>query len=582
MASFSAEGVRAEAEKYFEKHKIHELFEYLSRELLMEKPEDPLEFLIDKVDNAPSRLSSGDEEEGKSSGQVGPEVLILHFGDVYHIDQRAREPVGGAARFVTTVKHFADRNPLVLFSGSAFNPSLMSTVTRGKQMVPVLNALGLQGACIGSRDLDHGQEALEKLASRCNFPWLCSNVTDAATGDPLCGAQECRLFEWHGVTVGLLGLVEREWLEAHTAVGRDQYEFADFVERGREVAQRLRREGADLVIALTHMRTPNDERLCAEVSEIDLVLGAHERTTTVAQIGHAMLVKSGRDFRELSALRLRCFRDSSGRLRPEIKHERIMVTSELPRDPEIAAVVDSYKGLVSMKLPQVIAESAVDMDGRVTSVRCRETNLCNMVADVARSALGVNAVLLSAGTFQLDGVIRTGHIRLQDLVSLLPVVDLMVVLRLSGRRLLSALEHGVAKLPARSTAFLQVSGVSFKVNPSCPAGRRVSAESLLVGTDPLDLDREYLVATTSAMAKGGNGYEALKDAPRVIDELDGPCLATLLRNHFTRLSVANGFRRPGATFKSSQAELEEDESLAREGSVLRLCPRVEGRIVIVE
>lgn len=161
----------------------------------------------------------------------------------------------------------------------------VSTVTRGKQMVPVLNALGLQGACIGSRDLDHGQEALEKLVSRCNFPWLCSNVTDAATGDPLCGSHECRLFEWHGVTVGLLGLVEREWLDAHTAVGRDQFVYADYVERGRAVAQRLRREGADLVIALTHMRTPNDERLCAEVEEIDLVLGAHERGTTVCGFG---------------------------------------------------------------------------------------------------------------------------------------------------------------------------------------------------------------------------------------------------------------------------------------------------------
>lgn len=115
--------MRAEAEEYFEKHKINDLFEYLSRELLVAKPEDPLEFLIDKVDSAPSHLS-GDIEEGGSSGHVGPEILLLHFGDVYHIDQRAREPVGGAARFVTTVKHFADRNPLVLFSGSAFNPSL--------------------------------------------------------------------------------------------------------------------------------------------------------------------------------------------------------------------------------------------------------------------------------------------------------------------------------------------------------------------------------------------------------------------------------------------------------------------------
>lgn len=33
--------------------------------------------------------------------------------------------------------------PLVLFSGDAFSPSVMSTVTKGKQMPPILNALGV-------------------------------------------------------------------------------------------------------------------------------------------------------------------------------------------------------------------------------------------------------------------------------------------------------------------------------------------------------------------------------------------------------------------------------------------------------
>ena len=43
--------------------------------------------------------------------------------------------------------------PLVLFSGDAFNPSIMSTVTKGKQMVPVLNGIGVHTACYGDFDL---------------------------------------------------------------------------------------------------------------------------------------------------------------------------------------------------------------------------------------------------------------------------------------------------------------------------------------------------------------------------------------------------------------------------------------------
>jgi len=49
---------------------------------------------------------------------------IVHFNDVYNIESRSQEPVGGAARFMTAVSQLASSNPLVLFSGDAFNPSI--------------------------------------------------------------------------------------------------------------------------------------------------------------------------------------------------------------------------------------------------------------------------------------------------------------------------------------------------------------------------------------------------------------------------------------------------------------------------
>jgi len=51
-------------------------------------------------------------------------VTIVHFNDVYNIESRNQEPVGGAARFATAVMQLASNNPLVLFSGDAFNPSI--------------------------------------------------------------------------------------------------------------------------------------------------------------------------------------------------------------------------------------------------------------------------------------------------------------------------------------------------------------------------------------------------------------------------------------------------------------------------
>lgn len=51
-------------------------------------------------------------------------ILILHFNDVYNIEPREKEPVGGAARFASKIATFQSRNPLVLFSGDALNPSM--------------------------------------------------------------------------------------------------------------------------------------------------------------------------------------------------------------------------------------------------------------------------------------------------------------------------------------------------------------------------------------------------------------------------------------------------------------------------
>lgn len=68
-----------------------------------------------------------------------PDLRILHYNDVYHVDAASAEPVGGLARFITLCKEYQegkqyDGQPkaLTLFSGDAFNPSLESSVTKGE------------------------------------------------------------------------------------------------------------------------------------------------------------------------------------------------------------------------------------------------------------------------------------------------------------------------------------------------------------------------------------------------------------------------------------------------------------------
>lgn len=67
-----------------------------------------------------------------------PDLRLLHYNDVYHVDQSSSEPVGGAARFMSLIKHYEENEKfkeqpelVTLFSGDAFNPSLESSVTKG-------------------------------------------------------------------------------------------------------------------------------------------------------------------------------------------------------------------------------------------------------------------------------------------------------------------------------------------------------------------------------------------------------------------------------------------------------------------
>lgn len=51
-------------------------------------------------------------------------LTILHFNDVYNIEPRDKEPVGGAARFAHQLSSYKHLNPFTVFSGDALNPSM--------------------------------------------------------------------------------------------------------------------------------------------------------------------------------------------------------------------------------------------------------------------------------------------------------------------------------------------------------------------------------------------------------------------------------------------------------------------------
>ncbi|XP_059616059.1 snake venom 5'-nucleotidase isoform X1 [Phlebotomus argentipes] len=470
-------------------------------------------------------------------------ITILHFNDVYNIEPNSvAEPIGGAARFATAIHSFRDLKPLVLFSGDAFSPSMLSTYTQGEQMIPVLNAVSVKCAVFGNHDFDHGLDVLSKWVDRCHFPWLMSNVVDNETGRPLGDGKITHIMRYGEHKIGFVGLVERQWLETLPTIDPKEVTFIDFSKAAHELAAELRKEGCDIVIALTHMRTPNDEELARQCPEIDLILGGHDHVFEVVKVNGTNIVKSGTDFRQFSKIAIENERDADGRLKMEI--ERVDVTASYSEDETLKAELEKYSATIELRMEEVLGTFSVELDGRFSQIRTMETNLGDWVCDVILAATGADVVLINSGTFRSDQVHPAGPFKMRDLVNIVPMRDPLIVLEMSGQVLLQALENAVSAYPKLEGRFFQVSGLSFVFDPSQPPGKRVEAGLVRVADEWLNLEQNYAVCIKSYIHSGCDGFHMFKECKVLMDEDSCPELGLAIQNHFKAIDVRMGKGRP--------------------------------------
>ncbi|KAK0642155.1 Metallo-dependent phosphatase-like protein [Cercophora newfieldiana] len=505
-------------------------------------------------------MTSEAESVTFSSGRGGeaspPDFRILHYNDVYHLDPSSAEPVGGVARFVSLCKEyregerFAGQPKLVtVFSGDVFNPSLESSVTKGSHMVALLNTIGTDCACVGNHDLDFGVAQFRNLTSKCQFPWLLANVLDPALGEnvPLGNAKRTHMITTsNGLKIGLLGLGEREWLDTINSLPPDLI-YRSASEVARELVPVLRAEGADLIIALTHQREPNDNKLAANLggANIDLILGGHDHFYAHSLINGTHVLRSGSDFKQLSYIEGRRAAPGSPQ-KWDIDIIRRDITSSIPQDPHTLSLISSLTSKLAKTLEKPIGWTASPLDARFTTVRTAESNLGNFVCDIMRAHYDADCALMASGTIRGDQIYAPGPIKVKDITNCFPFEDPVVVIKVKGEALKDALENGVSLYPALEGRFPQVSGIEFTFDPSQKPGARITDVS--VAGSPLDTSRTYVLSTRGYMARGKDGYKSLLVVPEggsceeVVSEENGMLISAILRQYFMSLKVVGRWK----------------------------------------
>lgn len=449
-------------------------------------------------------------------------ITVLQLNDAYALEPVDDGRRGGMARVATLVKQIRAANPntLLVVAGDFLSPSALSTYLRGRQMVAVLDAIGVDAVTFGNHEFDFGPAVLAERMRESHFAWISTNVRDPRTGSPLAGAQIDRIVTLGGIRVGLLGLTLAE--TAHSAAGGRDIVFGDPLRAGIEGANALRQRGAQVVIAITHEEMAADRAL-GDRAPIDVIAGGHEHEPLVAEAAKAVITKAGSDARYLVQVDLWLTPD--GRLveRSWTFHE---VSTRIAPDPAVTALIARYTRDLERELGVAIGRTEVALDARRQILRTQETGIGDFIADVMRDALAADVAVVNGGGIRGDKITPPGPILRRDIATMLPFNNTVLKLELTGAALRQLLEHGLAQGDNGGGGFLQVSGVRLTYAPGRPAGERIV--SLDVGGRPVDPAARYTVATLDFLANGGDGHTAFRGARVLVPAASGLDLATLV------------------------------------------------------
>ena len=280
---------------------------------------------------------------------------------------------------------------------------------------------------------------------------------------------------------------------------------------------------------------------------IDLIACGHDHFYSHKVVKKTHILRSGTDFKQLSYIK--AWRAAPGkRFAWDFEITRRDIVRSIAEDPETVKIVESLTSSLRHKLEKPVGYTAVPLDSRFTTVRTKESNLGNWVCDLMRYFYSADCTIMAAGTIRGDQIYPPGSVLLKDIMNCFPFEDPVVVLRVTGAAIWSALENSVCLYPALEGRFPQVSNISFEFDPTAPAHSRIT--ELKIGGKSIDRSstKLYSLATRGYMARGKDGFDSLLCASEggiaeeIVPEESGMLISTIIRQYFMSLKVFGKWR----------------------------------------
>lgn len=506
---------------------------------------------------AATLAATGCTQAAPSEAAAPVKLAIIHTNDTHGHDLLDEESLGLAA-VVQLKREYEEQGyeVLLLDAGDAVQGTNLVNRSQGDAAIEFMNRCGYAAMALGNHEFDFGQDKIADFRSAAEFPLLSANITVNATGELLAEAHTVFTLS-DGTRVGVFGLTTPETITSANPLltqGLTFLEGEELYACAQAQADALRADGCSLVVCLAHLG--EEEALtgnramdvAAHTAGIDLFIDGHDHAEECQLIANAegadtLVVETG------------CFTHAVGVVtwEEELAEELVAFGSYEGQDAEVAAYIQDCADEVDAQLSEPVATSAFMLDGeRDPGVRTHETNLGDLVADAVfweadRMADDTpDCAIVNGGGIRQS--LPPGEITTGDVLNVLPFLNYVCTVQVTGAQLLEALEASCAVTPEQVGAFPQVASISFTVDTRMPyeqgaqypnstyyapanPGSRVTIHD--VGGRGFALEDTYTIASIDFLCAGGDTYyvfaEAAQTTMRSINYLLGDCLIYYLQ-----------------------------------------------------
>lgn len=437
------------------------------------------------------------------------DITIVQINDVYEIAPLDGGKSGGMARVATLKKEYQQENPntILVIAGDFLSPSVYNSLKfegsriRGKQMVAVMNAAGVDMAVFGNHEFDIPEVDVQNRINESAFKWVSSNTFQKkgndimpfvkqgkAGSEPFPEAYIRTFTDKDGTTarIGFIGLT----IPFNKA---PFVSYNDVFTAAQKYYNQIK-DSCDAVIAITHQALDDDIKLARQIPGLALIIGGHEHERHYAKIGNVYITKADANAKSVYIIKLKLNKKIN---ELKVKADILDVNEKIAFDSATDVVVKKWTDIANKSYSslgfdatKVCMQTGEPLDGREAYIRRIQTNFTKLiVAAMEKASPTADAVITNAGSIRVDDIVQI-PVTQYDVLRSLPFGGSIMEVDMKGSLLIKILNAG--KKNIGSGGFLQSS-----------ATLNSDSSTWSLKNIPVDAGKVYKVAITDFLMTGG-------------------------------------------------------------------------------